>query len=94
MVALNGNKQRGGAGKIPGIERRAARQQEINHREMAESCGMAEWPGAKPVARVDRCAMVEQFGRQSDAIAVNGRKQCQRHFDGSDLRFGNFKPAT
>lgn len=52
---------------------------------------MAEGPGAKPVARVDRRTIVQQFGRQSDAISVNSRKQRQRHFDRTDLRLDRLK---
>ena len=61
MVALDGNKQCGGAGQVAGIDRRATRQQEIDHREMAEPGGVAERPGAKAVARVKRRALIEQL---------------------------------
>jgi hypothetical protein len=44
---------------------------------------MVEWPGAEPVTRVERRAVVKQFGRQSDTIATT-----------ADLRFGSFKPAV
>ena len=53
---------------------------------------MAEWPGAEAVARVDRCAVIEQLGHEIEAILVDGGKQRQRHFDGADLRFDRFKP--
>ena len=43
----------------------------------------------QPVARVDRCALVKQFGRQIDAVGVDRRKQGQRYLDRGDLR-----PAT
>src|SRR5665213_2650554 len=56
--------------------------------------GVAQRPGAKPVTRVNRRSVVEQLGRQSDAVAVDGRKQRQRNFSRGDLWFGNFEPAT
>jgi hypothetical protein len=74
MPAFGGKKQRGGAGEIARIDRSVARQQKINHLEMAEPGGMAKWSGAKPVTRVDRGAVIKQFGRQIDAVPINSRK--------------------
>jgi hypothetical protein len=59
---------------------------------MTCSRGVTEGPSAKPVTRVDRCAVVEQFGCEIEAILVDGGKQRQRHFDRADLRFDRFKP--
>ena len=48
----------------------------------------------KPVTRVDRGTKVEEFSRESHAIGVDRRKQRQRHFGCTDLRFCDFEPAT
>src|SRR5258708_9925743 len=93
MAAFGGKIQRGGAGKIAGVDRRPARQQKVNHFEMSGSRSMTEGPGAKPVTRVDRRAMVEQFGYEVAAILVDGGHQRQRHFDRADLPFDRLKPA-
>ena len=94
MAALGGKIQRGGAGEIARIDRRAPRQQQVDHLEMAGLRGMAEWPGAEPVPRVDRRALIEQFGHKPDAIAVDRRKQRQRDLDRADLGFADLEPAA
>ena len=91
MAAFGGKIERGGAGEIAGIDRSAVRQKQVNHPEMTYSRGVAEGPGAKPITRVDRCAVVEQVGCEIEAILVDGGKQRQRHFDRTDLRFDRFK---
>src|SRR5260221_12808684 len=91
MAAFGGKIQRGGAGKIAGVDRSTARQQKVNHFEMSGSRSMTEGPGAKPLTRVDRRAMVEQLGCEVEAILVDGGKQRQRHFDRADLRFDPLK---
>src|SRR5260221_13238818 len=59
MAAFGRKIERGGAGEIACIDRRPARQQKINHLEMAGSCGTTERPGTKPVTGVERCALVK-----------------------------------
>jgi hypothetical protein len=71
-IALDREKQRRRAGKVARIDWRAARQQEIDHRQMAKPSGMAQWPRAEAVARIDRSAVVQQFGHQFEAIFVGG----------------------
>ena len=68
MAALGGIIQRGRAGEIARIDRRAARQQQIDHLEMAGLRGMAERAGADPVPRVDRRALIEQLGHKVGAV--------------------------
>ena len=72
MAPFGCKMERGGTGEIACIDRRATRQQEIDHRQMAKPSGMAQWPRAKAVARIDRSAVVQQFGRQFEAIFVRG----------------------
>src|SRR5262245_36188012 len=61
---------------------------------MAGPRGVAQWPRAKPVTRVDGRALVQQFGRQGEAIRIRRRKQRQRHLDGRDLRFRSVITTT
>ncbi len=94
MAALGGVIQRGRAVEVTRVDWRAARQQEIEHFEMAGARGMAERPGADPVAGVDRCALIEQLGREVSAIAVGRGEQRQRHFNRRDLGLADFEPAA
>ena len=65
MAAFGSKIERGGVGKTACIDRSAARQQKVDHLEMAGPRSVAKRPGAKPVTRVERRAVIKQFGRQS-----------------------------